>query len=84
MTICIAENSGGKGGIAGGAGAQGQASQNATGAAAHGYGYPVIEVVTGMKWEQYLKKEVLDPLGMASTSFDNSIAQKALKVYILY
>lgn len=48
MTICIAENSGGKGGIAGGAGANGQASQNATGAAAHGYGYPVIECVTGM------------------------------------
>ena len=48
MTICIAENSGGKGGIAGGAGSEGQASQNATGAAAHGYGYPVIECVTGM------------------------------------
>jgi len=48
MTICIAENYGGKGGIGGGAGAQGQASQNATGAAAHGYGYPIIEMVTGM------------------------------------
>ena len=48
MTICIAENSGGKGGIAGGAGSEGQASQNATGAASHGYGYPVIECVTGM------------------------------------
>ena len=47
-TICIAENSGGKGGVGGGAGANGQASQNATGAAAHGYGYPVIECVTGM------------------------------------
>lgn len=29
----------------------------------------VIEVVTGMKWEQYLKQTVLDPLGMESTWF---------------
>ena len=29
----------------------------------------VIEVVTGMKWEPYLKKTVLDPLGMKSTWF---------------
>jgi len=29
----------------------------------------VIEVVTGMKWENYLKKVVLDPLGMKSTWF---------------
>lgn len=29
----------------------------------------VIEVVTEMKWEQYLKKTVLDPLGMKSTWF---------------
>lgn len=29
----------------------------------------VVEVVTGMKWEQYLKKTVLDPLGMKSTWF---------------
>ena len=47
-TICIPENSGGLGGVAGGAGAQGQASQDATGAAARGYGYPTIEIVTGM------------------------------------
>ena len=47
-TICIAENSGGKGGVGGGAGAAGQASGIASGAAAHGYGFPVIEVVTGM------------------------------------
>ncbi len=32
-------------------------------------GAAVVEVVTGMKWEQYLKKEVLDPLGMKSTWF---------------
>lgn len=29
----------------------------------------VAEVVTGMKWEDYLKKTVLDPLGMKSTWF---------------
>ena len=32
-------------------------------------GAAVVEVVTGMKWEDYLKKTVLDPLGMASTWF---------------
>jgi hypothetical protein len=46
--ICIAENSGGKGGVAGGEGAQGQASQVASGAGACDYGYPVLEVVTGL------------------------------------
>ena len=29
----------------------------------------VVEVVTGMKWEKFLQKEVLDPLGMKSTTF---------------
>ena len=32
-------------------------------------GAAVVEVVTGMKWEEYLKKEVLDPLGMKSSWF---------------
>ena len=32
-------------------------------------GAAVVEVVTGMRWEDYLKKEVLDPLGMESTWF---------------
>lgn len=32
-------------------------------------GAAVVEVVTGMKWEDYLKQEVLDPLGMSSTWF---------------
>ena len=32
-------------------------------------GAAVVEVVTGMKWEDYLKKEVLDPLGMNSSWF---------------
>lgn len=43
--ICIAENNG-EGGVSGGAGNNGQASQNATGSAAQGYGWPVIECVT--------------------------------------
>ncbi len=29
----------------------------------------IVEVVTGMPWEDYLKKEVLDPLGMYATCF---------------
>ena len=32
-------------------------------------GGAIVEVVTGMKWEDYLKQEVLDPLGMTSTWF---------------
>ena len=32
-------------------------------------GAAVVEVVTGMKWEDYLKENVLDPLGMKSTWF---------------
>lgn len=32
-------------------------------------GAAIIEVVTGMRWEDYLKKEVLDPLGMTSSGF---------------
>ena len=32
-------------------------------------GGAIVEVITGMKWEEYLKKEVLDPLGMKSTWF---------------
>lgn len=32
-------------------------------------GAAIVETVTGMKWENYLKREVLDPLGMKSTWF---------------
>ena len=32
-------------------------------------GAAVVEAVTGMKWEDYLQKEVLDPLGMKSSTF---------------
>ena len=48
-------------------------------------GAAVVEVVTGMKWEQYLKKEVLDPLGMKSTWFwptDNQLKNK-VELYAL-
>ena len=32
-------------------------------------GDAIVEVITGMRWEDYLKKEVLDPLGMKDTWF---------------
>ena len=32
-------------------------------------GAAIVEVVTGMRWEDYLKQEVLDPLGMKDTWF---------------
>ena len=32
-------------------------------------GAAIVEVITGMKWEDYLKQEVLNPLGMKSTWF---------------
>ncbi|MCR4920605.1 MAG: beta-lactamase family protein [Bacteroidaceae bacterium] len=32
-------------------------------------GAAVVEAITGMKWEQYLKENVLDPLGMKSSWF---------------
>ena len=40
----------------------------------------VVEVVTGMKWEDYLKKEVLDPLGMKSSSFKPTDRQLKRKI----
>ena len=47
-------------------------------------GAAVVEAVTGMKWENYLKQEVLDPLGMKSTWFwptDKQIENK-VEMYI--
>ena len=32
-------------------------------------GAAVVEIVTGMKWEDYLQQNVLDPLGMKDTTF---------------
>ena len=43
-------------------------------------GAAVVEVVTGMKWEDYLKREVLDPLGMADTWFWPTDAQLSHQV----
>ena len=43
-------------------------------------GAAVVEVVTGMKWEQYLKKEVLDPLGMKSSWFWPTYRQLKKKI----
>ena len=43
-------------------------------------GAAVVEVVTSMKWEDYLKKEVLDPLGMKDTWFWPTDAQLAHQV----
>ena len=42
-------------------------------------GAAIVEVITGMKWEDYLKQEVLDPLGLTATWFwptDEQIANK--------
>jgi CubicO group peptidase (beta-lactamase class C family) len=39
----------------------------------------VVAEVTGMKWEDYLKKEILDPLGMTSSTFlptDEQLSRK--------
>ena len=43
-------------------------------------GAAVVEAVTGMKWELYLKREVLDPLGMKSTWFWPSDSQLKRKI----
>lgn len=43
-------------------------------------GAAVVEAITGMKWEQYLKQEVLDPLGMTSSWFWPSDEQLAHKI----
>ena len=40
----------------------------------------VVEAVTGMKWENYLKQTVLDPLGMKDTWFWPSDRQLATQV----
>ena len=43
-------------------------------------GEAVVEIVTGLKWEDYLKREVLDPLGMKDTWFWPTDAQLAHQV----
>ena len=43
-------------------------------------GAAIVETVTGMRWEDFLKKRVLDPLGMASSGFRPSGEQLATKI----
>jgi len=43
-------------------------------------GAAVVEVVTGMPWEDYLKKAVLDPLGMKDSTFWPTDAQLAHQI----
>ena len=43
-------------------------------------GAAVIEIITGKKWEDYLKETVLDPLGMKDTWFWPSDAQLAHQI----
>ena len=43
-------------------------------------GAAVVEVVTGKRWEDFLKERVLDPLGMKSSSFWPTDAQLAGKI----
>jgi len=40
----------------------------------------VVAEVTGMKWEDYLKKEILDPLGMTSSTFVPTDEQLSRKI----
>lgn len=43
-------------------------------------GAAVVEVITGMKWEAYLKKVIFDPLGMKSTCFKPTDEQLARQI----
>ena len=43
-------------------------------------GAAVVEVVTGKRWEDFLKERVLDPLGMENSGFWPTCAQQAGKI----
>ena len=47
-------------------------------------GAAIVEVITGMKWEQYLKQTVLDPLGMKSTWFwpSDKLLRNKIELYV--
>ncbi len=45
-------------------------------------GAAVVEVVTGKKWEVYLKETVLDPLGMKSSCFKPTDEQIARQIHM--
>jgi len=43
-------------------------------------GAAIVEVVTGERWEDYLRRTVLEPLGMSDTTFKPSDARLATKI----
>jgi len=45
-------------------------------------GAAVVEVVTGMRWEDFLKARVLDPLGMKDTCFRPSDSMLARRLWL--
>ena len=47
-------------------------------------GAAIVEVITGMKWEQYLKQTVLNPLGMKSTWFwpSDKLLRNKIELYV--
>ncbi|MBO6166872.1 MAG: beta-lactamase family protein [Kiritimatiellae bacterium] len=47
-------------------------------------GAAIVEVVTGMKWEDYLKEAVLEPLGMKDTTFWPTDAQLANQIEMYF
>ena len=75
--LCLTDNSNGQGGIAGGAGNIGQTSLQATGAYATSYGFPVIDITTGMT--QQFTVQLTDDMGGTVPSDLNGI-QKILFV----
>ena len=45
-------------------------------------GAAVVEAVTGMRWEDFLKQRVLDPLGMKDTTFRPDAGQLARRLWL--
>lgn len=89
--ICLTENIGGQGGIAGGGGNEGQSSIVSNGIGANSYGYPVLETVTGVTHtftiqltKDYTGAIPLDMTGITKVMFEarptmNSSARKIQK-----
>ena len=75
--ICLTENIGGQGGIAGGGGSEGQSSIISNGIGSNSYGYPVLETVTGVTHtftvqltKDYTGSIPLDMTGIAKVMFE--------------
>ena len=47
-------------------------------------GAAIVEIVTGKKWEDYLKETVLDPLGMTETTFRPTEEQLARQIHMYH